>query len=249
MENRPLLEPNAAGIDIGAREIYVAVPPDRDEHAVRVFDSFTGDLNELADWLTACGVTAACFVSWLALCPDNDISGGRVLGRGARKAHNRAGQLFRMAAYSLDRSATPLGDYLRRMKAKIGPQVHARRAHLRDSRENVVLVVVRQVGGRYAASLIRIVALVLEERDQLLGMRIRQRTQQHGVDDAEDGAVHSDSEGQRNYGDDGESRRARQKPCGKRKLLHSGIYSVTLAVTTRMRAWSVPIFDLPTTAR
>ena len=42
--------------------------------------------------------TAACFVSWLALCPDNDISGGRVLWRGARKAHNRAGQLLRMAA-------------------------------------------------------------------------------------------------------------------------------------------------------
>jgi transposase len=74
--------------------------------------------------------TAACFVSWLALCPDNDISGGRVLWRGTRKAHNRAGQLFRMAAYSLDRSATPLGDYLRRMKAKIGPQAaHTATAH------------------------------------------------------------------------------------------------------------------------
>ena len=74
--------------------------------------------------------TAARFVSWLALCPDNDISGGRVLWRGSRKTHNRAGQLFRMAAYSLDRSATPLGDYLRRMKAKIGPQAaHTATAH------------------------------------------------------------------------------------------------------------------------
>ena len=73
---------------------------------------------------------AAHFVSWLALCPDNDISGGRVLWRGKRKAHNRAGQLFRMAAYSLDRSPTPLGDYLRRMKAKIGPQAaHTATAH------------------------------------------------------------------------------------------------------------------------
>lgn len=73
---------------------------------------------------------AANFVSWLALCPDNDISGGRVLWRGKRKAHNRAGQLFRMAAYSLDRSPTPLGDYLRRMKAKIGPQAaHTATAH------------------------------------------------------------------------------------------------------------------------
>jgi hypothetical protein len=30
LDDRPLLEPNAAGIDIGAREIYVAVPADRD---------------------------------------------------------------------------------------------------------------------------------------------------------------------------------------------------------------------------
>ena len=66
--------------------------------------------------------TAAHFVSWLNLCPDNDISGGRVLWKGARKLQNRASQIFRMAAYSLHRSPTPLGDYLRRMKAKLGPQ-------------------------------------------------------------------------------------------------------------------------------
>ena len=59
--------------------------------------------------------------TWLALCPDNDISGGRVLWRGARKLKNRAGQLFRVAAYALHRSPTRLGDYLRRMKARVGP--------------------------------------------------------------------------------------------------------------------------------
>jgi hypothetical protein len=35
-----------------------------------------------------------------------------------------------MAAFSLPRSATPLGDYLRRMKAKIGPRAaHTSTAH------------------------------------------------------------------------------------------------------------------------
>ena len=58
-----MLEPHATGIDMGAREIYVAVPPDRDEHPVRVFDTFTGDLNALADWLMACGVTTAAMES------------------------------------------------------------------------------------------------------------------------------------------------------------------------------------------
>jgi transposase len=66
--------------------------------------------------------TAAHFVSWLNLCPDNDISGGRVLWKGTRRFHNRAGQIFRMAAYSLHRSPSPLGTYLRRMKSKLGPK-------------------------------------------------------------------------------------------------------------------------------
>ena len=50
-QDRPVFEPNAAGIDIGAREIFVAVPADRDEHPVRQCETFTGDLNQMAEWL------------------------------------------------------------------------------------------------------------------------------------------------------------------------------------------------------
>src|SRR4051795_12264254 len=70
-EDRPILEPNAAGIDIGAREMFVAVPGDRDANAVRVFASFTEDLEQLADWLTQCGVTTVALEStgvyWIPL--------------------------------------------------------------------------------------------------------------------------------------------------------------------------------------
>jgi len=45
--DRPLLEMNAAAIDVGARELWVAVPPGRDEQTVRVFDTFTDDLQQL----------------------------------------------------------------------------------------------------------------------------------------------------------------------------------------------------------
>ena len=38
-----------------------------------------------------------------------------------RVVKNRTGHLFRLAAYSLHHSPTPLGNYLRRMKAKLGP--------------------------------------------------------------------------------------------------------------------------------
>jgi transposase len=85
--------------------------------ATMVLALFTEIGRDLSKW-----PTAAHFASWLALCPDNDISGGRVLWKGARKAKSRAGQLFRLAAYSLHHSSTPLGDYLRRMKAKLGPR-------------------------------------------------------------------------------------------------------------------------------
>ena len=40
----PVLHPDAAGVDIGATEIYVAVPPDRDPESVRSFQTFTEDL-------------------------------------------------------------------------------------------------------------------------------------------------------------------------------------------------------------
>ncbi|MHB8748593.1 MAG: hypothetical protein ACYDBJ_05315 [Aggregatilineales bacterium] len=44
------VQPNAAGLDIGAREIFVCVPADRLEEPVQVFGTFTPDLQRLADW-------------------------------------------------------------------------------------------------------------------------------------------------------------------------------------------------------
>src|ERR1035438_4883227 len=71
LEDRPILETNAAGIDIGAREIFVAVPPDRDEHPVRVFSTFTEDLEKMAQWLVSCGITTVAMEStgvyWIPL--------------------------------------------------------------------------------------------------------------------------------------------------------------------------------------
>jgi transposase len=66
-----VLEPDAAGIDIGAEEIYVAVPPDRDEESVRRFSSFTCDLHALADWLVQRGIRTVAMEStgvyWIPL--------------------------------------------------------------------------------------------------------------------------------------------------------------------------------------
>lgn len=58
-----VINPNAAGIDVGAHESYVAVPPERDTQPVRSFGCFTEDLHALADWLIACGVTSVALES------------------------------------------------------------------------------------------------------------------------------------------------------------------------------------------
>src|SRR5882672_1501355 len=52
----PVLHPDAAGIDVGASELFVAVSADRDPHPVRSFPTFTRDLHALADWLEQCGI-------------------------------------------------------------------------------------------------------------------------------------------------------------------------------------------------
>ena len=66
-----LLNPNAAGIDVGASSHYVAVPADRAEQSVREFEAFTTDLYRLADWLAECGVETVVMEStgvyWIPL--------------------------------------------------------------------------------------------------------------------------------------------------------------------------------------
>lgn len=74
--------------------------------------------------------SASAFASWLGLCPDNDISGGKVLWVGTRKVKCRAATALRMAAQSLHRSQSALGDFYRRMRAKLGaPKAITAAAH------------------------------------------------------------------------------------------------------------------------
>jgi transposase len=58
-----IVHPDAAGIDIGGSEHWVAISPDRDEHPIRCFDCFTADLQELANWLIAKGVRSVALQS------------------------------------------------------------------------------------------------------------------------------------------------------------------------------------------
>lgn len=88
--------------------------PGIDGIAMALFSEVGRDLSRFS--------SSAQFASWLGLCPDNDKSGGRVLWRGVRRIQQRAGHLFRLAAHSLHHNKSRLGDFLRKMKAKLGPR-------------------------------------------------------------------------------------------------------------------------------
>ncbi len=57
------LNPHAAGLDIGAEEIWACVPADRDPQSVRAFGTFTPDLTALAQWLAQCQITTVAMES------------------------------------------------------------------------------------------------------------------------------------------------------------------------------------------
>lgn len=74
--------------------------------------------------------TEAHFASWLGLCPDNRVSGDKVLGRGTRRVVNRAATALRQAANTLMRSRSYLGAQYRRLRTKLGaPKAITAMAH------------------------------------------------------------------------------------------------------------------------
>jgi hypothetical protein len=74
--------------------------------------------------------TVACFTNWQGLCPNPQVSGGRVLKRGTRDVKNPVATTFRMAAESLHHGDSALGAYYRRMRAKLGaPKAITATAH------------------------------------------------------------------------------------------------------------------------
>ena len=60
------------------------------------------------------------FTSWLGIAPNTKISGGKIISSRIQKKKHNAGQAFRIAASTLKSSKDPLGDYFRRMRAKVG---------------------------------------------------------------------------------------------------------------------------------
>src|SRR5690348_13750601 len=76
-----------------------------------------------AGWDMSKWKTEHHFVSWLRLCPDNKISGDKIIGKGRLPTNNRVTNALRMAASTLRLSNTYLGAQLRRLRTKLGAPV------------------------------------------------------------------------------------------------------------------------------
>lgn len=87
---------NAAGIDIGSEEVWIAVPEDRDEECVRSFPTFTADLYNLAAWLKACQIDTVAMEStgvyWVPVYELLEAQGFQVYLVNARHLKNVSGR-------------------------------------------------------------------------------------------------------------------------------------------------------------
>jgi transposase len=63
------------------------------------------------------------FVSWLRLCPDNRISGNKVIGKGRLPTNNPMSIALKMAASTLRQSKTYLGAQFRRLRTRLGAPI------------------------------------------------------------------------------------------------------------------------------
>lgn len=97
-QSEPLrvLHPNAAGIDVGSRKHWVAVPPDRNDQPVRSFGCLTKDLHAMGRWLKDCRIETVAMEStgvyWIPVMQVLEDYGLEVCLVDARQARNLPGR-------------------------------------------------------------------------------------------------------------------------------------------------------------
>jgi transposase len=91
-----IVHPDAAGIDVGGSEHWVAVSPDRDPEPVRRFGCFTADLREMGRWLVEKGVRSVALQStgvyWMPVFEILEQQGLEVFLVNARHTKNVPGR-------------------------------------------------------------------------------------------------------------------------------------------------------------
>jgi transposase len=186
---------NAAGLDIGAEEIYACVPADRDEQSVQVFGTFTADLHALANWLEACHIETVAMEStgvyWIPVYEILEERGFEVYLVNARHLKNVPGRktdvldcqwLQQLHTYGLLRASFRPPEEICALRALVRHRsnlIRYRAAHIQHMQKalqmmNIKLTqVVSDITGVTGLSIIR--AIVAGERDPQVLARLRHR--------------------------------------------------------------------------
>ena len=185
--------PAAAGLDIGAAEIWACVPPDRDAQPVRAFGTFTPDLQALAAWLVQCQVTSVAMEStgvyWIPIYEELEARGLEVSLVNARHLKHVPGRksdvqdcqwLQQLHSYGLLTASFRPAEDMRVLRAYLRQRamlVEHRAGHIQHMQKalqqmNVQLTqVVSDITGTTGLQIIR--AMVAGERDPQVLARFR----------------------------------------------------------------------------
>lgn len=190
-----VIHPHCAGVDVGSREHWVAVDPERDAEPVRRFSTFTDDLHALAEWLAALEIEdvamEATGVYWIPLYEVLDARGFRVHLVNARATRQVSGRksdvldcqwIWQLMTHGLLRGAfrpvdavCGLRALVRQRATKVEEQARCV-AHLQKAltQMNVQLdQVVSDLTGKTGLAIVR--ALVAGERDPQVLAKLRDR--------------------------------------------------------------------------
>jgi transposase len=190
---------HAAGLDIGAAEIYACVPADRDEAFVRAFKTFTPDLCALADWLSACRIETVAMEStgvyWIPIYELLESRGFEVYLVNARHLKNVSGKktdildcqwIQQLHTYGLLQASFRPPEQICALRALVRHRetvVRYRSAHIQHMQKalqqmNVLLTqVVSDITGVTGLNIIR--AIVGGERDPTVLAQMRNRQCKH----------------------------------------------------------------------
>jgi transposase len=189
------INPYAAGIDVGCRSHFVAVPEGSCEQPVREFSSFTDDLHQMADWLLDCGVTSVVMEStgiyWIPVFEILESRGLEVRLVNARHVKNVPGRksdvldcqwLQRLHSYGLLEGAFRPAEHVCTLRAYVRQRMNLVRyaashiQHMQKALAQMNLQLANVVADITGATGMRIIRAVLDgERDPLVLARLRDR--------------------------------------------------------------------------
>jgi transposase len=180
-----VINPNAAGIDLGADHHWVSVPEGRDSVSIRRFACFTADLHEMANWLKQCGIETVAMEStgvyWIPVFQILETSGLEVKLVNARHVQTVPGRksdvmdcqwLRQLHSYGLlsgsfrpDDQICILRSYLRQRETLVQSAAsHIQRMQKALTQMNIQLHrVISDISGTTGLAILR--AIVAGERD------------------------------------------------------------------------------------